>query len=220
MPCCAAAQEQDHALDGFGIEANVIAGKLFKHTTKFAGPIPRLSTAVGVTLMQQTDGRRDWEQRRKYPLWGVGVAYTDYGIDSVYGKCIGVYPMLQLPIIRSKKVEWTLQFGLGLGYVTRHYSHSHPEDTLNNAISSHINNFTLFATDLRYHVDKHWDLQVGGSFSHISNATFRQPNLGVNMYGAHIGVRYFPGTSAPEKALRKLTPLSNRWLIRRAWALP
>jgi hypothetical protein len=214
VPLCASAQQaDDHTQDGFGIEANMMGGKVLKHTAKFTGPVPDLSTALGVVFLQQTDGRKEWQQRRNYPLWGVGITYTDYGLDSVYGKCIGVYPMLQIPIIRSKKIDWTLQFGLGLGYVTRRYSHAPDWDTLNNAISSHVNNFTLFATDLRYHVNKHWDVQLGANFSHISNATFRQPNLGINMYGVHLGARYFLTTSTPEKMLRKLAPLRNRWLI-------
>jgi len=199
--------------DGFGIEANMTAGKVFKHSSKFFGPVPKMSGSFELGFLQQTDGRKEWQQRRKYPLWGVGITYTDYGVDSVYGKCFGIYPTFQIPIIRTKKLEWTLQFGLGLGYVTRRYSHAPDWDTINNAISSHINNFTQFKTDFRYHINAHWDIQLGANFSHISNAAFRQPNLGVNMYGAHLGLRYFPTTSTPEKLARKLTPLRNRWLL-------
>jgi hypothetical protein len=213
LPAHAVAQEHDRKWAGFGIEANIMGGKVFKHSPKFFGPVPAFSSAFEVNVVQQTDGRREWEQRRKYPVWGVGIAYTDYGLDSVYGKCVGIYPTLQLPIIRSKKLEWILRFGLGLGYVTRRYSYAPDWDTLNNAVSSHLNNFTLFTTDLRYHIDQYWDIQVGANFSHISNAAFRQPNLGVNMYGAHVGLRYSPVTSAPEKIVRKLRPLRNRWLV-------
>lgn len=207
------AQIADRTWDGVGIEANMMGGKVFKHSTKFFGPVPRMSGAFELAVFQQTDGRKPWQQRRKYPVWGVGITYTDYGLDSIYGKCIGIYPTFQLPLVRCKKLEWTLRFGLGLGYVTKRYSFAPDYDTLNNAISSHINNFTLFTSDLRYHIDKHWDVQVGGNFSHISNAAFRQPNLGVNMYGAHIGLRYFPVTAAPERTLRLLPPLRNRWLV-------
>ena len=206
------AQEQDK-LAGFGIEANLVGGRILKHTKKIIGPVPGFSSAIDLNFLQQTHGKRDWEQRRHYPVWGVGLTFTDYGDDKIYGKCIGLYPVLQLPIIRGKKLEWTFRFGMGIGYVTRHYSRYPDYDTLNTAISSHLNNFTMFATDLRYHIDKHWDLALGANFSHISNAAFRQPNLGINMYGAHIGVRYSPATSRPEKTLRDLPKLRNRWLL-------
>ena len=56
-------------------------------------------------------------------------------------------------------------------------------------------------------------MQLGGNFNHISDASFHKPNLGVNTYGAHIGIRYFPVTSRPPRIERKLEPLKNRWLI-------
>lgn len=198
---------------GFGIESNIMAGKLIKHTQKIKGPIPDLSTAFEINLVQQTDGRKAWQQRRHYPLWGFGFTYTNYGIDSIYGKCIAMYPNLQFPLIRTRNFEWTIRAGFGIGYVTRRYERFPGYDTLNTAIGSHINNFTLFSTDLRYHASEHLDVQAGFNFSHMSNAALKQPNLGLNMYGAHIGIRYFPVTSRPERIARKLAPLKNRWLV-------
>jgi hypothetical protein len=67
-------------------------------------------------------------------------------------------------------------------------------------------------TDVRYHVSDHFEVQLGANFSHISNASYQQPNLGINLYGSHIGIRYFPVTSKPKYIVRELKPLSNRWL--------
>lgn len=198
---------------GFGIESNIMAGKLIRHTQKMKGPIPDLSTAFEVNFVQQTDGRKVWQQRRHYPVWGFGFTYTNYGIDSIYGQCIAMYPNLQFPVIRTRNFEWTIRAGFGIGYVTRRYERFPDYDTLNTAIGSHVNNFTLFSTDFRYHANEHLDVQAGFNFSHVSNAALKQPNLGLNMYGAHIGIRYFPVTSRPERITRKLDPLKNRWLV-------
>lgn len=197
---------------GFGIEANMLYGKVFKHTPKFKLPIPDHSTAFDLNFTLQTYGKKDWEQRRHFPMVGVGITYTNYGIDSIYGRCIGIYPNLQLPIVRGNKLEWTVRIGMGMGYITRDYQRAPVWDTLNNAIGSKIDNFTIFMTDLRYHVNEHLDIQLGGNFTHVSNASFQQPNLGINMYGAHIGIRYFPVTSKPEPIMRDLEPLKSRWL--------
>ncbi len=201
-----------NAQGNLAIEANVMAGKVLKHSEKFRAPIPELSTAVDIALLKQTTGKQDWEQRRHYPIWGVGATYTHYGIDSVYGSALGVYPFLQIYLIRSRKLEWTLRGGLGIGYVTRHYSRAPDWDTLNNAIGSALNNFTLFTTDVRYRINSRWSLQAGLNFSHMSNAAIRQPNLGVNMYGAHIGVRYWPGGDRPALIERERPRLRNRVL--------
>ena len=198
---------------GFGVETNVMYGKVFKHTKKFRADVPDHSSAYEVNFVQQTFGKKAWHQRRKYPLAGFGFAYTNYGLDSIYGKCLSIYPNLQLPIIRWRNFEWTLKAGFGLGYATKHFERTPVWDTLNTAIGSHFNNYTFFGTDFRYRIDKHWDIQLGGNFSHISNAAFRLPNLGINMYGAHIGVRYFPVSSTPERIVKDLPKLKNRLLI-------
>lgn len=206
------AQDQS-SLAGYGIEANFIGGKVFKHSPKFTLPIPSFSSAIDINFIYQTCGGRLWEQRRGFPVIGIGISYTNYGIDSIYGRCLSIYPNIQIPIITGKKLEWTLRAGMGLGYVSRYYTRAPSWDTINIAIGTPVNNYTLFVTDLRYRLSKNWDLQIGANFSHISNAAFREPNLGVNMYGAHIGLRYFPVTSTPVCIKRDLPKLKNRYLF-------
>jgi hypothetical protein len=210
---CADAKAQNAKGAGFGIETNFMAGKVFKHTEKFTLPLPDLCTAYEVNLQWKTYGRKEWQQRVKFPIWGIGFTYTDYGNDAIYGRALGIYPNLQIPIVRTKKWEWTLRAGMGIGIISKHYSRAPDWDTLNVAIGSKINNFSLFMTDLRYHINKHFDVQAGLNFSHISNGTYHLPNLGINMYGGHIGLRYFPVTSQPVYHVRELRHLPNRILL-------
>ena len=207
------AEGQDNRLAGYGIEVGYVGGQVFKHSPKYNPPIPRYSQAIDINILRQTCGKSDWEERRHYPVIGLGMTYTDYGIDSVYGKCFGIYPVLELPLVKGKKLEWTFRLGLGIGYVTQTYERVPSWDTINNAIGGHMNNFTMFASDLRYKINDQWAVSMGGNFSHISDATWKIPNLGVNMYGAHVAVRYFPVTSKPERRKRTLEPLPNRWLM-------
>lgn len=195
------------------IEVNFLAGKVIKHTEKFSAPVPDLSTSLDIAWVKQTTGVKDWEQRRKFPIWGVGATLVHYGIDSIYGNAFGLYPFLQIPIIRGKSLEWTLRAGFGIGYVSRHYERAPVWDTLNNAIGSSINNFSSFSTQLRYRVDRHWSVQAGMSFCHLSNGAMKQPNLGVNLYGAQLGFRYWLQGDRPEKNERTLPKLSNRMLL-------
>lgn len=201
---------QSDRLAGYGIEVNPIYGKVIKHNYIFP-PLPTFSYAIDVALLKQTDGSKEWQTKRNNPLIGVGITYTDYGIDSVYGKCIGVYPVLEIPIIRREQIEWTCRFGYGIGYVTNRFNR--PDNTLNNLIGSHLNNFTQFTTQLRYKVNQHVHVHAGFNFSHISNGSFRLPNLGVNMYGGHLGVRYFPVTDKPLQKTVPIETLKNRWMV-------
>jgi hypothetical protein len=198
---------------GSGVETNFIYGKIYKHSKKIIAPIPEQSTGFEINYVQQTNGSKDWHHRRRFPLVGFGFMYTDYGIDSIWGKCLAIYPNLQIPIIRGKTLEWTAKLAFGLGYATKRYSRVPTWDTLNTAIGSHFNNFSYFATDVRYHINQHIDIQLGANFSHMSNAALRQPNLGINMYGAHVGLRYFPVTSQTDRVVKEVPALKNRWLI-------
>lgn len=199
---------------GIGLESNYIRGKIFRHSKKFPTELPKSVNSLELNAVFQTTGSKDWQERRNYPLVGFGFMYTDYGIDSIYGKCFSIYPNLEIPLLHYKDFEWTAKVSFGLGYVTRPYKRYPSFDTLNTAIGSGFNNFSLFASDIRYRVNQHLDVQIGGSFFHVSNAAFRTPNLGINTYGWHIGLRYFPTTSEPEKIHKERTPLSNRWIIR------
>ncbi len=196
-----------------GFELNAISGKVLKHTPKFKAPIPESSHAVELAILKQTRGEKDWEQRRRYPLWGVGLKYTDYGDDRVLGSAVGIYPLLQLPIIRGNNLEWTIRGGLGLGYASSIYRKAPYWDTINNAIGSHINNFSSFATDLRYRLNPHWSLQLGLSFTHLSNGAMKMPNLGINMYGAQLGLRFWPDGDRTERIDTERPRLRNRTLL-------
>jgi hypothetical protein len=198
---------------GFGVEANFLAGRIVRHSASFTAPVPRVSVALDVNFIWQSCGKREWNQRRNFPVTGIGFIFTDYRSKNIFGRCIGAYPNLQVPIARNKDVEWTCRLGIGLAYVTKKYGLYPDYDTLNTAVSTNLNAFPVFMTDLRYHVNTHWDIQGGANFTHISNALYREPNLGVNMVGAHLGARYFLYSSKPCKIIRDLPPLSNRWLV-------
>lgn len=210
---CTSSAQQQQAWRGFGIESNVMIGKMIKHSAKFTGPIPDHSYSVELNLIKKTYGQKDWQQRRHYPQLGLGFYYSNYNMPDIYGQVFGIFPNIQLNLIRSGHFEWTVRAGMGICYDTKPYQRLNPTNLENVAIGGHWNNISPFSTDIRWNINQHWDLQAGFNFSHVSNAAFQQPNLGINMYGAHIGVRYFPVTSKPEHITRDLKPLKNRWLI-------
>ncbi|MCW3123316.1 MAG: secreted protein [Flavipsychrobacter sp.] len=210
---------QEKPESGFGVEANIMAGKIVKHSKKFTAPIPYLSTAVDVNMVWKTNGCRDWHARRKYPQIGVGFTYINYGDDQVFGSSVGIYPNLQIPLITGDKAELTMRIGDGIGYVTRKYQRTYPQDTINSAIGSHINDFAILMIDGRYRINNHWLVQGGLNFTHISNADTKQPNLGVNMVGGHIGAIYYPHTYSPKPLEREVPKLRNRWLLEAQMAI-
>ncbi len=222
--CCSRGRAQVSTNDnepwaGVGIETHLLAGKVFKHEEKFTLPIPKLTTGIDVNLIVHTYGRKVWEQRRHYPRVGVAMTGINYGIDSVYGKVVGLYPNITFPIVSRGRVEWTLRAGNGIGFVTRKFSRAEPVNTVNVAIGSSLNDFIMFITDFSYRIDNHWNIRAGGFITHISNGSVRKPNLGVNVTGITAGVSYFPVTSRPHRIADSLKPLPSRYLFQARYGM-
>lgn len=190
-----------------------MGGKIIRHTARFSAPVPAYSQALEANLVWQTNGAKAWQQRRHFPVWGLGAMVSDYGNKKVLGYSIAVYPNLEIPIFKKEKLEWTLRAGYGFAYQSRPYRRAPDWDTLNNAIGGHLNNFTVLATDLRYKFSNQLEIQAGFNFTHSSNAAYQQPNLGINMYGGHVGIRYFPQGKIQKRPATPALKLPNRFLM-------
>lgn len=205
-------QLQIHAQSGFGLEVNYMGGKILRHTARFSAPVPAYSQAVEANLIWQTNGKKAWQQRRHFPVWGLGLMRSDYGNKEVLGYTLAAYPNLEFHLIEGARLEWTVRAGYGFSYQSRPYRRAPEWDTLNNAIGGHLNNFTMLSADLRYKCSNKLEVQAGLNFSHSSNAAYQQPNLGMNMYGGHIGLRYFPHGKVQARPETAADKLPNRFL--------
>lgn len=205
------AQEKTWA--GAGIEANFLLGKMIKHTANFTGVLPKESYGFQLNFVKQTYGQKNWHQRRNFPQIGVNLVYVDYNKPSVYGAVIGICPNIQIPLLKWNKLEWVLNAGMGVGYATKPYERLPHPNLENVALGGHWNNVSPFSTDLKWRISQHLGFQIGANFVHVSNASLEQPNLGINLWGAHIGLRYAPVDNNPKKIFKHLEPLKNRWLI-------
>lgn len=190
---------------GWGIEVLAKGGKMIKHTQKFTGPISDFVYGTEINFIQKTYGKKEWQQITNYPTLGFSINYLNYNNRAVYGQVFGISPNITLPLWTTDKLEWTLRAGMGVGLVTKHYRRA-PDNNVNVAIGGALNNVSPFAMDIRYKINHHWHVQAGLNFTHVSNATFQTPNLGINTWGAHIGARYFPVTDAPERIVRDPKP--------------
>lgn len=208
---CALAVPSAYAQQGFGIEANILCGKVFKHEAKFTLPIPPLTLGGDVNLIWRTYGRKPWQQRRHYPRVGIAVAGINYGNNTVYGTVYGLYPNITFPLVSGKRLGCTLRFGNGIGYVTNKYNPI--TNTVNVAVSASLNDFIMIRTDAAYTFNQHWGLSAGAFVTHISNGSVRKPNLGVNVAGISAGISYYPVTSQPSIIARDLSPLPSRYLF-------
>jgi hypothetical protein len=210
--------------NGYGIEINGIHAQVFKHTAAFKAPLPSASQLIELHAFHKTRGEKPWHALRHFPQIGIGFTYTNYGLDSVYGRGYSIYPTIQYQLTQKKAWSWTYRMGLGAGYLSKKFERYNTWDTLNNMIGSGLNIYFMAATDLRYTINSHWDIQAGLQFAHFSNAATLKPNLGINSYGFHLGVRFFPFAEDKrvvigKDAVPQLLDNKKVWNLRLAYAI-
>lgn len=199
--------------EGVGIESNYFHSNMMRHSKKITAPLAQNTSAFELSLTKKFKGTRDWQIRRGYPEAGVGLFYLNYNNRNLYGEVFAIVPHLRLRIITKERFTWSLRAGMGFGYVTKPYQRVPNNNLENETIGGNVNNFTPLQTDLRYIFNKHLEFQAGAHLIHVSNASFRRPNFGINIWGVQAGVRYFPVTNKPQRIERPLPQLKNRILV-------
>ena len=186
---------------------------MLRHTKKITAPLAKNTSTFELSFTKKFTGTRDWQLRRNYPELGLGVFYVDYNCPTIYGQVFGIVPLIRLRLITTPCFSWSLRGGMGLAYDTKPYERVPNPNLQNETVGSHANNLTPMQTDLRFSVNKYLDFQAGAHLIHVSNASFRRPNFGINIWGFQVGLRYFPMSSTPERIHRDLPVLSNRILV-------
>jgi hypothetical protein len=173
----------------WGLGLTYSQGNTLRHRSTMVFALPRPAQALSLEAIRQTDGRRYAEAVLHRFRWGMGATWLNYGGHrDELGYAWAVYPFFDLPLLRNARLSLWARMSMGLAYVDRTYDRVH--NPINNAIGSHINNYTAVALLGELRVSPRWSLRVGGSFAHQSNAKYAQPNLGLNTAKLQGGLTY------------------------------
>ncbi|TNF49713.1 MAG: acyloxyacyl hydrolase [Bacteroidetes bacterium] len=142
-----------------------------------------------ISFQKQLYGRSFWEQLYKYPVVGVTAAYSSLGNRDIFGHEIALYGFFQTHLINKSKFQLNSQFGLGLGWATKHFDVN--ENYLNVAVGSGLNIHFNYKMGASYFLTERTGINLGLSFSHFSNANMAEPNLGINTFTLYTGVNRF-----------------------------
>lgn len=142
-------------------------------------------TAFEISVFKKTAGKNIWHKIYKYPEIGFRYYFTTLGNDDIYGNVNALFSFVNFNIGESKNVSLNFSPGLGLCYAQKVFD-IHTNYT-NIAIASHLNIFFNFDLNFRYKILKNIYLTSNINFKHISNASLKQPNVGLNFINAGIG---------------------------------
>lgn len=142
-----------------------------------------------LSLQQTTYGSRTWNQLLNYPAIGVTVIYSGVGGMPEIGSIFGAYPYMSFNFLKSRKNMLNARLGVGVGYATKIWdARDNPKNTF---LGSHFN--ALFSINLEYSrvLSQRWQLSFYTGMTHMSNASSRCPNNGINLWQFGLSGRYF-----------------------------
>ena len=126
---------------------------------------------------------------------GYSLAYYDLG-SNVNGKAFASALLIEADLFKFNNaqkeifVKSSFQFGLGLGYLTERFDFK--TNPYNRAIGSHINGYMQLGLLLEGRIKQGLGYHFSLGISHFSNASWKYPNLGVNLpyikYGMNVQI--------------------------------
>ncbi len=199
---------------GQSIEAQLFAGRLVKHSPEIIFDVKEPSFGALITWQYQTDGNKLWQQKHNFPRIGVSFMFYDLGEDRLLGEAFGIWPHVGLSLWEKRRFDLSTTFGFGLGYLNRTFD---PIDNpSNNAIGSSWNYLVHFRLDAAWKTSPSFSLITGFNLNHFSNGASKLPNLGINLLGGHLGLRYTPQPLSEEDFIQAKGPVTypeKRWGI-------
>lgn len=136
-----------------------------------------------------TNGKRAWQKLWKYPTYGIGFYQTYWEATSYLGNPSALFVYFNAPFTNPhKKLSFNYDIGIGVSYNFLAYNpDTNPENDL---IGSDVNVYLNFRGELNWEVTKRFSADLGIGWTHFSNGRTRTPNIGVNLLGWDLGLKY------------------------------
>jgi len=174
----------------YNVRVNRFAGFLIPHHEN----MQHMYRAIGgfqLQVLHDVSQKNDSIPSNKH--LGYSVAYYDLG-SSVNGKALATSLLIEADIYKFNDAQRmvysksSFQFGLGLGYLTERFDYK--LNPYNRAIGSHINGYMQLGLLLETRIKQGLGFHFAVGMSHFSNASWKYPNLGVNLpyikYGMNV----------------------------------
>lgn len=184
-----------------GLEYRQKIGFLIAHRSLMSHLPQAPAVASEISYIHQTKQSKRWHQAYRNPLIGGTLFLGSVGNNQILGRFIGGYGFVELPIIKYKKYRLDFRFATGLGYTNRPFDPVlNPENV---AIGSRINAMMCFALkqSVRF---QNYGITLGIDMTHFSNASYKMPNLGINVPYLSLGIQRFFNDVSPKQNRKEL----------------
>lgn len=183
-------------------------GKIWVHDSRLSPIIRKPIKGLYISFGERVSGSKNWHSAYKFPLIGGEISFYDFGNPNVLGYSMGFNPFILFPIVGTSKYALGLKVSPGLNYVSKVYNST--KNPANIAISTHFNAQILLGVENIFRISNRIDLVVGLNMVHVSNATFKKPNAGLNSTTFSAGMRFKRLSSKLEKSTVSVPELPRK----------
>jgi hypothetical protein len=191
------------------VEITAFGGGIWKHTPKFKADYRGTDLGAECSILRQTFGSKAWHATYHFPRVGYTLIYNRFPNVKQLGYAYGILGTIQLPIYKGNRLQLHLGISDGLAWLTNKYEAT--IDSNRNAIGSHINEVTSLKLVLSYAFSPYASVKWSSGLTHFSNARFKTPNLGINIYTTGLSLNFaLTNTPANFRPLR-VGIVDKRW---------
>lgn len=153
--------------------------------------------AIEASIYQNTFGKNEWEADYDYPYIGLTFYHANFGfnfesnpeVGNALGSVYALYPFINYPLNPHESSQLTLKFGVGLGYLTKHFDNF--GNYQNFSIGSHFNAAVNLSFEYRQRITRRLMSVASFGLTHFSNGSTKLPNYGLNTFSAAWGLAYY-----------------------------
>jgi len=160
-----------------------------------------------ICYSRKLDGHKTWHQLYNYPNIGFEYSFSTLSNKDVFGSTNNLYVFYNIHLFAKQKVNLNFGPGFGGSYVTKIYNQY--TNFRNIAVATHLNFYFHFNTELNVNLSKKIKLVGGLAFNHFSNASFKQPNIGLNYVNVFTGLNFILDEN-PTIIKNEIKPIEKR----------
>lgn len=191
MPLCTVAQSSDTFRAGkWGLDADYMAGKIFKHSKKINHVPAQATQGFQIDYYMKTLGEKPWHKPLNYPEVGASFLFLHFGENKVFGDAIALLGYSKFFVYRSRFVDFYVRIGAGYSVITRKFDYI--TNPTNNIISTTINLAAQIRLGMEWKMSQYVQLNTAFTFNHFSNSAVNLPNYGANLLLGTIGLKIIP----------------------------
>ena len=178
-------------------------------------PLPRNSfRSWRVELVRRTDGSAVWHHTYRFPSYGAGVQFADFGgAPTDRGRPVSAYWFIQTPIappVAAVDVLSSIGMGVTHGWNTPAFEAFPFERHPTTRFTSYVDLGFL----ARRRLSDRFDLLAGFSLNHFSNGGVGSPNRGLTVTAPRFAIQRSLGVRGPPPRREDRPPFVDRWETR------